>query len=292
MNHSGDAAEQIVRMSLEGVEVGARISGSAAKEIALLLMAALKSNEKNLKLKGKTRLASMIKSGKALEIFSVKESDLKQFARSAKTYGIVYCVLRDKKNSPDGLCDVMVKAEDAPKISRVIQRLALATVDKAKIQSEITEAKEEKSTEADDGKDTQVDDEQLIDDFLGDEAQTPEAKKMQSEKTESIQPETKGKSKDMEGKAVDGPFGESGQTPPSTNQSKRTSMNRKKFADRISKPSVKEELRAIAKSQKTKRAATQQKSKHPEAEKPGKQAAESRQDLSRSKKLKSKKRSR
>ena len=74
MNHSGDAAEQIVRMSLEGVEVAAKITGSAAKEIALLLVASLKSNNSNLKLKGKARLTSMLKSGKPLEIFSVKKA--------------------------------------------------------------------------------------------------------------------------------------------------------------------------------------------------------------------------
>ena len=34
MNHSGDAAEQIVRMTLEGVEVAVRITGTA--ENALL----------------------------------------------------------------------------------------------------------------------------------------------------------------------------------------------------------------------------------------------------------------
>jgi hypothetical protein len=42
MNHSGDAAEQIVRMSLEGVEVAAKITGTAAKELAVFLVAALK----------------------------------------------------------------------------------------------------------------------------------------------------------------------------------------------------------------------------------------------------------
>lgn len=45
MNHSGDAAEQIVRMSLEGVEVAAKITGSAAKEIGTFLVAALKSKK-------------------------------------------------------------------------------------------------------------------------------------------------------------------------------------------------------------------------------------------------------
>ena len=37
MTNSGDAAEQIVRMSLEGTEVALRLSGSAAKNIAVAL---------------------------------------------------------------------------------------------------------------------------------------------------------------------------------------------------------------------------------------------------------------
>lgn len=43
MNTSGDAAEQVVRLSLEGMEVAAKITGSAAKEVAALLYAALKT---------------------------------------------------------------------------------------------------------------------------------------------------------------------------------------------------------------------------------------------------------
>ena len=37
MNTGGEAAEQIVRMSLEGFEVAAKITGSGAKNIAILL---------------------------------------------------------------------------------------------------------------------------------------------------------------------------------------------------------------------------------------------------------------
>ena len=36
MNPGGDAAEQVVRLSLEGVEVAARITGTGAKNIASL----------------------------------------------------------------------------------------------------------------------------------------------------------------------------------------------------------------------------------------------------------------
>ena len=42
MNTSGEAAEQIVRMSLEGFEVAARITGAGAKNIAILLYSILK----------------------------------------------------------------------------------------------------------------------------------------------------------------------------------------------------------------------------------------------------------
>ena len=47
MNTSGDAAEQVVRLSLEGMEVAAKITGSAAKEVAALLYAALKNRDKD-----------------------------------------------------------------------------------------------------------------------------------------------------------------------------------------------------------------------------------------------------
>ena len=47
MTTSGDAAEQVVRLSLEGMEVAAKITGSAAKEVAALLYAALKNRDKN-----------------------------------------------------------------------------------------------------------------------------------------------------------------------------------------------------------------------------------------------------
>ena len=36
MNTSGDAAESIVRMGLQGFDVAARITGSGAKEVAIL----------------------------------------------------------------------------------------------------------------------------------------------------------------------------------------------------------------------------------------------------------------
>ena len=60
MTNGGDAAEQVVRLSLEGFEVAAKLSGAAAKNIAVLLVSVLKQEQKT---KGKARLTNMIKSG-------------------------------------------------------------------------------------------------------------------------------------------------------------------------------------------------------------------------------------
>ena len=41
-SYSGEAAEQVVHMSLEGAEVAVRLAGSGAKQLAILLYAVLK----------------------------------------------------------------------------------------------------------------------------------------------------------------------------------------------------------------------------------------------------------
>ena len=55
MNTGGEAAEQIVRMSLEGFEVAAKITGAGAKNIAILLYSILKEEKKT---KGKASVLS------------------------------------------------------------------------------------------------------------------------------------------------------------------------------------------------------------------------------------------
>ena len=144
MYNSGDAAEQIVRISLEGTEVALKLTGSAAKNIAAMLYAVWKNRDKN-KTKGHQRLSAMLKSGKELKVFTVSEEHLKQFATEAKRYGVVYCALRGKERSADGMVDIMVRAEDASKINRIVERFKLATVDAVSIKRDIEQSKADKT---------------------------------------------------------------------------------------------------------------------------------------------------
>jgi histidinol-phosphatase (PHP family) len=65
-------------MTLNGVEVAAKISGKAAERLAVLLYAVLKDQKKT---RGKTRLTSMLRSGKELKVFSVNDNELEKFCR-------------------------------------------------------------------------------------------------------------------------------------------------------------------------------------------------------------------
>ena len=157
MTNTGDAAEQMVRFSLEGTEVALKLTGSAAKNIAAALYSVLKNRDKT-KIKGRQRLTSMLKSGRELKVFTVPEKHLKQFAAEAKRYGVVYCALREKGQSADGMVDILVRAEDASKINRIVERFHLAAVDTVSIKQEI-----EKSKAAPDAKH----EEKLLDELLG-----------------------------------------------------------------------------------------------------------------------------
>ena len=61
MNTSGEAAEQVMRMSLEGAEILIKLTGSGAKNAAVLLYSIYKEQNKT---RGKERLTNMLRSGK------------------------------------------------------------------------------------------------------------------------------------------------------------------------------------------------------------------------------------
>lgn len=158
--NSSDSAEELIKIYLEGVEFILRISGEASKNLIVFLIAMSKDNNQT---KGKTRLTNMLKTGKELKIFTIKAENLKKFSEEAKKYGILYCVLADKKNEKiDGMVDIMVRQEDASKVNRIAERFNFAKVDTATIQKELEKKKQDTL------KETQEDDknEQMVDELL------------------------------------------------------------------------------------------------------------------------------
>ena len=231
MNTGGEAAEQIVRMSLEGFEVAAKITGAGAKNIAILLYSILKEEKKT---KGKARLSSMLRSGKELKVFTVKNDDLKTFTQEAKKYGVLYCVLADRKNNdPNAEVDVIARAEDASKISRIVERFHLASVDTASIVTEAEKSKDEKNGQPEPEITTpeKAEKDKLLDELMGKpvgkEENAPNPSVAKTEKSPQSEPISEKQSKSAEG----------------------ATMTKEK-------PSVKEELRKIKESRKEQEADT------------------------------------
>ena len=140
MNTSGEAADQVMRMMLNGTEVLIKLTGTGAKNAAVLLYSIAREQKKT---KGSARLESMLRSGKPLKVYTFKADDLPKFKEVAKQYGILYTILKEKDKT-DGVFDVMVRAEDESKIARITERFNLAQVDVATLRAEIVKEQEEK----------------------------------------------------------------------------------------------------------------------------------------------------
>ena len=269
MNSSGDAAEQVVRLSLEGTEVALKLTGSAAKNVAAAIYAVLKNRDKN-KIKGHQRLTGMLKSGKELKVFTISEEHLKQFAKEAKRYGVVYCALKGKEKSADGMVDVMVRAEDASKIDRIVERFKLSTVDAASIKSEIQKSREERAevkngsepSAPEQAKPEKSEEDRLLDDMLG--APT------KNEEPAPVNPSAARKEK----------------SPPSAPTSEKPSKAAEGTAKRAEeRPSVRKELREIQ-AQRRQEADTPKRPEPERTKKPAQKALQHKQPPRKKKKVK------
>lgn len=232
MNTSGEAADQVVRMSLEVGEAALKISGTGAKHLAVMLYAVLKEKKKT---KGRVRLETLVKSGRPLTVFSVKESDLKQFVQEAKRYGVLYCAVRNPRGSSDGLVDVIVKEEDAPRINRIVDRFQFASVtEAAKIKTEIERTRAEKAKAGKSEK----------------QEKKPEKDYPQKSKEDQLMDELFGESVKKEGKEQNPSLAKTTKSrlsePTSKKQEKTAEGTSKLFTpEKPEKPSVRKELREI-----------------------------------------------
>lgn len=64
--------------------------------------------------------------------------------RCGKKYGVLYCILKEKDNK-DGIVDVMIRSEDASKVSRIVDKYELATMNTKVIKESILGDQNEKT---------------------------------------------------------------------------------------------------------------------------------------------------
>lgn len=145
MSTSSDSAEEMVRLSLEGFEVVAKLTGSMAKEMAVMLYAM--SKERNEHQAGKIRLNKMLKSKGNFKIFSINKENLEDFKKGAKKYKIPYSAIYVKGNkNKNGIIDIVVKEDDAVLVNRIVENYNLVTVNQSKLDEVLEKAEKENPT--------------------------------------------------------------------------------------------------------------------------------------------------
>lgn len=119
MNMGGDAAERLVRDSLIITEEAVKLAGLGAKNLAAILVALAKEEEKT---HGPTHLTRLLRSGEELKLLPIKSEDLRQFRQLAKEYGVLFCPIKNK-SLDNGLNDILFPASAAASVNRVLEHL-------------------------------------------------------------------------------------------------------------------------------------------------------------------------
>ncbi|MDL2324531.1 PcfB family protein [Ruminococcaceae bacterium OttesenSCG-928-A16] len=119
MSLEGDTADKLVHEGIEITEAALKLAGLGAKNLAALLLALLKDNEK---LKGKTSMNTLLRQDRQLSVFHVKKEDMGKFKELAGRYGVLFAATYHK-HQDKGICDVLVKADDAARVNRILEKL-------------------------------------------------------------------------------------------------------------------------------------------------------------------------
>ena len=137
MSQGSDAAEQMVKETMIISETAAKLAGLGAKNLAVLLTLYLREEHQ---LKGETNLKKLLKEGKEIRVFCLDKDNLAEFKQHAKDYGIVYSALK-QKNDDSRIVDVLVKAEDTPRVNRILEKMKYPLPNEEREQKEDEQAK-------------------------------------------------------------------------------------------------------------------------------------------------------
>ena len=121
---NGDAAEEVVRMAVNGADVAIRLVGAGAKNLALLLLAWARNEKVHA---GKTSLPKLLTSGDELHVLSLTKEQYEGFKRQAKKK-ITYAPFLNTK-SKDGKVDIVLGAKQLHFANYILNRIGYGNIE-------------------------------------------------------------------------------------------------------------------------------------------------------------------
>lgn len=116
-----EATSAVMQYVFKGGEVAIKITGAAAKNLAMLLLALLQQKNRT---KGRVNIGTLVQQNTPLVSFPVPKDRLKEFCEMAKPRGIMYAFIHDKKmDKAAASMDVMAKQNDAVLLKEIFEKL-------------------------------------------------------------------------------------------------------------------------------------------------------------------------
>lgn len=120
MSQGGDAADMLVRESIEVTESAVKLAALGAKNLAALLIAIAKKDERSLS--GVTDILRMFQDGSVPKVISIETPRVKQFLKVAKDYKLPYKPIKDKAS---GMTDIVFRESDLSMMLRIMERAGI-----------------------------------------------------------------------------------------------------------------------------------------------------------------------
>ena len=121
---NGDAAEEGVRMVLNGADITIRLVGAGAKNLAALLIAWAKQEKIHV---GKTSLPKLLSSGDELHVLSLTEKQYEGFKKLAKKK-ITYAPFLNTKTR-DGKVDIVLGARQLGFANHILSKVGYRNIE-------------------------------------------------------------------------------------------------------------------------------------------------------------------
>ena len=117
MDTSGDVADLLVKEGIMLTEESIKLLAAGSKNLAALLWALARDEKKLVGMTGMTRL---LREGKPLKVFRIRESDLEDFKAYAKK-NILYSTIKDSR-AEDGMADLVTNVDFVAQVNLFMER--------------------------------------------------------------------------------------------------------------------------------------------------------------------------
>lgn len=119
MDVSAEAADVVVRESLQATEAAAKLTLEGMKNVAALLLAIAKQD---MKVVGETTAKRLAKDSAPAVVIPIKAEDRAKFQKLAKEFGVLYFIAQ-KKGNDSGILNVVSNQNYAAQLNAVMEQL-------------------------------------------------------------------------------------------------------------------------------------------------------------------------